>query len=165
MVHQRTLTETSQQKGRHGHLHFSELQGQRSKDISRQNWDSQEGPMSASQQNLAQEKHEEDSWEYPREETKSQPARVVECHLMKGTRVASDTKSNSMRRWRNYVRNELLNVSMNDRDQNQETTRLSWQTSKQFWQITTPGIRTGVCHSWQAENSTLPPSGSFQSKA
>lgn len=52
--------------------------------------------MSASQQNLAQEGHEEDSWEYPREDPKSQPARVLECYLMKGLRAASHTKSNCM---------------------------------------------------------------------
>lgn len=52
---------------------------------------------------------------------------------------------------------------MNDRNQNQATTSLRLQMSKLFWQITTPGIHMGVYHSWLAENSTLPPSGSFLS--
>ncbi|XP_072693149.1 spermatogenesis-associated protein 31D3-like isoform X2 [Canis lupus baileyi] len=159
------LTVMSQQKGRHVHSQFSELQAYSSKDLAK------------TECSLPRSFHERLPTKFPlrkdlrrnlgyilEKSPEDSPHRVSECYLGKGPRAALETKSNCRCHSRNHSGNELLNVSTIDTDQNHTKNILRLHMSRKFWQITAGRIPIGVCHSWLADDNTLPFSGSFQTE-
>ncbi|XP_064435946.1 spermatogenesis-associated protein 31D1-like [Mirounga angustirostris] len=153
------LTEISQQKSRHVHSQFYELQGHSSKDLAK------------TELNLPGRVHERVPTKFQLRKDmrrnlgyilEKSPQRVSECYLVKGRRAALETTSNCVCHSRNHSGNELLNVSRKETDQNQIKSTLRLHMSKKFWQITAGRIPIGVCYSWLAVDNTLSFSGSSQ---
>ncbi|XP_045637007.1 spermatogenesis-associated protein 31D3-like [Ursus americanus] len=156
------LTEISQQKGRHVHSQFSELQGHSSKDLAKIELSLPGSFHERVPINFQLRKDMRRNLGYILEKSpEDSPQRVSECYLVKGLRAALET-SNCVCHSRNYSGNELLNVSRKDTDQNQTKGILRLHMSKKFWQITAGRIPIGVCDSWLADDNTLSFSRSSQ---
>ncbi|XP_022368260.1 spermatogenesis-associated protein 31D1-like [Enhydra lutris kenyoni] len=162
MEPQHTLSELSQQKGRHVHSQFSEFQGHSNRDLAKTELSLPGTFHERVQTKFQLRKDMRRNLGYILEKSpEDRPQRVSECHLVKGLRAALET-SNCVCHSRNHSGNELLNVSRKDTDQNEMKSILSLHMSKKFWQITAGRIPIGVCYSWLADDNTLPFSGSSQ---
>ncbi|KAM5329757.1 LOW QUALITY PROTEIN: spermatogenesis-associated protein 31D3-like [Glossophaga mutica] len=160
MAPQCKLTETSQQKGSHAHLQFSDLQGQCSKSLG---MGELSFPGSFCEGNPHKCQLREDvkrNLGYILEKSPEDSLQMVsECYLVKGLRVALDIKSNCVCHSRSHLGNELINVLRKDIDQNQMKIILRLHLRKKSWQITEGRIPIDVCRSWLAEDNTLLSSG------
>ncbi|KAF6127381.1 SPATA31 subfamily D member 1 [Phyllostomus discolor] len=163
MAPQYKLTETSQQKGSHAHLQFSDLQGQCSKSLGKGEL-SFPGSFCEGDPHKCQLREEvKRNLGYILEKSpEDSPQMVSECYLVKGLRAASGIKNNCVCHSTSHLGNELINVLRKDIDQNQTKIILRLHLSKKSWQITEGRIPICVCRSWLAEDNTLLSSGSYQ---
>ncbi|XP_024903800.1 spermatogenesis-associated protein 31D1-like [Pteropus alecto] len=161
MAPQSKLTKISQQQGKHAHLQLSELQGQSSKDLAKPELSLPGSFYKRFPQKFQLRKDMQRNLGYILEKSPEDiPQRISERYFLKSLRAASDTGRNCVRHSSNHLRNELLNVSRSDLDQNQMKTILRLHLNKKFWQITAGRIPIGVCRSWLAQDNTSPPGSS-----
>lgn len=163
MAPQCKLTETSQQKGSHAHLQFSDLQGQCSKSLGMGQLSLPGSFCEGDPQKCQLREDVKRNLGYILEKSpEDSPQMVSECYLVKGLRAASEIKSNCVCHSTSHLGNELINVLRKDIDQNQMKIILRLHLSKKSWQITEGRIPISVCRSWLAKDNTLPSPGSSQ---
>ncbi|XP_054583496.1 spermatogenesis-associated protein 31D1-like isoform X2 [Eptesicus fuscus] len=158
-VPQCKLTETPLQKDRHAHLQLSELQGECSKSLGKNELCFPGRLCEGVPQNFQLREDIKRNLGYILEKSpEDSPQRISECYLVKRLRAASETKSNCACH-PSHLGNKLLSVSRNGINQNKIKAILRLHLSKKSSQITEGRIPIGVCHSWMAEDNTWPPSG------
>lgn len=153
------LTETSLQKDGYAHLQLSELQGECSKSLSKNELCFPGHLCEGVPQNFQLREDIKRNLGYILEKSpEDSPQRISECYLVKCLRAASETKSNCVCH-SSPLGKKLLSVSRKGINWNKIKAILRLHLSKKFSQITEGRIPIGVCHSWMAEDNTWPPPG------
>lgn len=153
------LTETSLQKDRHAHLQLSELQGECSKSLGKNELCFPGRLCEGVSQNFQLREDIKRNLGYILEKSpEDSPQRIPECYLVKHLRAALETKSNCACH-SSHLRNKLLRVSRKGINKDKIKAILRLHLSKKSSQITEGRIPMGVCHSWMAKDNTWPPSG------
>ncbi|KAM9206540.1 spermatogenesis-associated protein 31D1-like [Dugong dugon] len=94
-------------------------------------------------------------------DSKDNPSRFSESYIAKCLGATSEeTKGDGVCHTRKDSGNKLLSISKENIDEDQMKKTLKLHLVKKFWQINDCRIPIGVCHSWLADDSTLPLSGS-----
>lgn len=159
IVPQCKLTETSLQKDGHAHLQLSELQGECSKSLGKNELCFPGHLCEGVPQNFQLREDIKRNLGYILEKSpEDSPQRVSDCYLVNRLRAASETKNNCVCH-SGHLGNKLLTVSRKGISQNKVKAILRLHLSKKSLQITEGRIPISVCHSWMAENNTWPPYG------
>ncbi|XP_070287465.1 spermatogenesis-associated protein 31D1 [Myotis yumanensis] len=153
------LTETSLQKDGYAHLQLSELQGECSKSLGKNELCFPGHLCEGVPQNFQLREDIKRNLGYILEKSpEDSPQRISECYLVKRLRAASETKSNCVCH-SSHLGKKLLSVSRKGINWNKIKAILRLHLSKKSSQITDGRIPIGVCHSWMAEDNTWPPPG------